>query len=312
MLTTVCDACGTEFRVTAEQLKPREGRVRCGKCNTIFNALSTLTVHEDRGEPGLMTLVDPEIPNAMTPEATQPAPQAEEPALTWPTIDPAVIAETQPPEEPLKEPPEAMLVESVETMAPIPLSAVLPEVLQEEKPATKPPGMPAAGATSFDFGPKPAVHASRWWKPLASLLFLTLLAQAVFYFRGAIAFMLPETKPYISEFCAELRCEVPLPRRSELISIETSDLQTDPTNPGVIVLLATLRNRAAFPQTFPAIELTLTNDRDQPLARRVLNSGDYLADKVEAFEGSSEKQVRLIIEAGSLKASGYRLYLFYP
>ena len=59
-------------------------------------------------------------------------------------------------------------------------------------------------------------------------------------------------------------------------------------------------------------ELTLTNERDVPLARRVLQSSDYLQDRAEAFDGSSEKQVRLRLEAESLKASGYRLYLFYP
>ena len=148
--------------------------------------------------------------------------------------------------------------------------------------------------------------------PLATLLLLALLSQTLFYFRGAIALLLPEAKPFINELCQDLGCEVPLPRRVELVSIETSDLQADPANPGVMVLSATLRNRAAFPQAFPALELTLTNDGDLPLARRVLQSGDYLADKEEVFDGSSEKQIRLQIEAGALKASGYRLYLFYP
>ncbi len=170
----------------------------------------------------------------------------------------------------------------------------------------------AGTAADFDFGPKVFARRGWWWTPLSILLFLVLLAQSAFYFRGAIAFMLPQTKPVIVEICAELGCEVPLPRRAELITIESSDLKADPTNPGVIALLVTLRNRAAFPQTFPALELTLTNEREQPLARRVLHSNDYLADKTEAFEGSSERQIRLDFEAGSLKASGYRLYVFYP
>jgi predicted Zn finger-like uncharacterized protein len=39
---TRCPACATHFRVTPEQLKARSGRVRCGECQQIFNALDTL------------------------------------------------------------------------------------------------------------------------------------------------------------------------------------------------------------------------------------------------------------------------------
>ena len=47
MMTTVCTACHTEFVVTWEQLKVRAGRVRCGRCNTVFNAASTLNRHRE-------------------------------------------------------------------------------------------------------------------------------------------------------------------------------------------------------------------------------------------------------------------------
>ena len=98
-----------------------------------------------------------------------------------------------------------------------------------------------------------------------------------------------------------------------MVSIENSDLQADPDRPGVMVLTATLRNRAVFPQDYPALELTLTNDLDQPLARRVILPNQYLvAVPPEGFAASSEKQVRLPLEAAGVQASGYRLYLFYP
>jgi predicted Zn finger-like uncharacterized protein len=49
-MSTRCPACGTAFRVYAEQLAARDGQVRCGKCATIFDARSTL-VTEDEPEP---------------------------------------------------------------------------------------------------------------------------------------------------------------------------------------------------------------------------------------------------------------------
>lgn len=41
-MLTRCPACDTHFRVTAEQIKARLGRVRCGACQHAFNALDSL------------------------------------------------------------------------------------------------------------------------------------------------------------------------------------------------------------------------------------------------------------------------------
>ena len=41
-MLTRCPSCATTFRISPEQLKARQGRVRCGKCRNVFNALETL------------------------------------------------------------------------------------------------------------------------------------------------------------------------------------------------------------------------------------------------------------------------------
>ncbi len=41
-MLTRCPSCATHFRVTPEQLKARGGRVRCGQCQNVFNALDSL------------------------------------------------------------------------------------------------------------------------------------------------------------------------------------------------------------------------------------------------------------------------------
>lgn len=206
---------------------------------------------------------------------------------------------------------EQLAREDAQTMA-------VASVEEAQEPAAAPTiTAPVSGPDSsyeFEFGrqrrPK---RVALGWSMTAALLLLALAAQALFHFRGALALLVPEAKPYIYTLCAELGCAVPLPRRAELVSIETSDLQMDPAHPGVMVLSATLRNRAAFPQDYPALELTLTNERDQPLARRVIDARAYLRrEPEEGFAASSEQQVRLPLEAAALKASGYRLYLFYP
>jgi hypothetical protein len=107
---------------------------------------------------------------------------------------------------------------------------------------------------------------------------------------------------------------VPLPRRADLLSIESSDLQADLAHPSVMVLTATLRNRASYVQAFPALELTLTNIQNQTVARRVLTPPDYAQRDTRpesGFAPGSELQVRVYIEAAALTPTGYRLYLFH-
>lgn len=180
----------------------------------------------------------------------------------------------------------------------------------EEAPDTQ------AAPSEFDAAPaaRPAGR-SRVWLAGSVLLVLVLLAQIAMQFRGDIALLFPETGTVFREICEILGCEVPLPRHADLIGIESSDLQADPSNPSVMVLTAMLRNRAMFPQSHPALELTLTDSQDQPVARRVLAPRDYLGQGASldaGFPASSELAVKVFLEASSLKATGYRLYLFYP
>src|SRR4026207_1467124 len=45
-LYTRCANCDTTFRVTTQQLQASGGQVRCGHCDTIFDAFATLSVQE--------------------------------------------------------------------------------------------------------------------------------------------------------------------------------------------------------------------------------------------------------------------------
>lgn len=175
-------------------------------------------------------------------------------------------------------------------------------------------GLDATRDLSFDFGPQSRERPSRLWWLASVFLLIALAAQGAYRYRGEIAVLLPETKPFLQRLCVEMGCEVPLPRRAELLSIESSDLQADGTHPSVMVLTATLRNRAGFVQAFPAMELSLTSAQGQTVARRVLMPKEYSPQGVRPEPGlaaGSELQVRVYIEAAALKPSGYRLYLFY-
>jgi len=167
---------------------------------------------------------------------------------------------------------------------------------------------------SFDFGPQSRPRPSRLWWLASVFLVLAFVVQGSYQYRGEIAVLLPETKPLVQRICAEFGCDVPLPRRAELLSIESSDLQADVAHPSVMVLTATLRNRAGFIQAFPALELSLTSTQGETVARRVLTPKDYVPQSTRpepGFAAGSELQIRIYIEAAALKPIGYRLYLFY-
>ncbi|MBL8414647.1 MAG: DUF3426 domain-containing protein [Propionivibrio sp.] len=162
----------------------------------------------------------------------------------------------------------------------------------------------------------PVDKAARWPFVLAALLLaLALAGQIVFRFRSEIAITTPSMRPLLELLSEALGAEVPLPRHVELVSIETSDLQTDPAHGNLLILNATLRNRANYAQAFPSLELTLTDTQDFAIARRVFPPEEYLSPSVAAdqpFAANTDVAVRLWIEASDIGASGYRLYVFYP
>jgi hypothetical protein len=144
---------------------------------------------------------------------------------------------------------------------------------------------------------------------VALLLIAVLIAQIAYHFRTELV----RSVPAAADVFAALDIPVPLPAHSDLVSIEASDLRSD--NPrGLFVLNASLRNRAAYAQAWPALELTLIDASDAPVARRVMRAANYLppGSDLTSFPANAEVPVRLWIDAKGLGASGYRLYIFYP
>ena len=47
MLITTCKQCGARFRVTPQQLNAKQGQVRCGSCQALFNGFESLERHPD-------------------------------------------------------------------------------------------------------------------------------------------------------------------------------------------------------------------------------------------------------------------------
>jgi predicted Zn finger-like uncharacterized protein len=240
-LVTRCQVCATAFHVQRSQLAARGGKVRCGKCGTVFDGVAGLV------EEGLESF------------QLEPSPQLG-------LFDPSRRSE----------PDEA-----------------LPEFLLREDRQPRSPLL---------------------WGLLIFAAAALFAAQLGYRYRGEIAGFSPAASEVFAAACKPLRCNPSPPKRPDLMSIESSDLQADPRSESLIVLNAVLRNRATYAQEYPALELTLTDEAERPVVRRVLAPADYVGGSRsdQSLAAGAEASFRLTLDAGRTRATGYRLYLFFP
>lgn len=150
---------------------------------------------------------------------------------------------------------------------------------------------------------------------LAGVMVPVLLLQSLYYWRNPLAAAAPPLRPLLNGMCVALHCTVGLPTEIDRLSLESNELQVVPPNQNVYALSLVMRNRGDTVQAWPHIELTLNNDDEKAVVRRVFRPRDYLADPAQVDSGiapASEQQIKLNFELKEALVSGYRIYLFYP
>ena len=407
MILARCPHCETTFRATPEALKLRAGKVRCGKCQEVFNALDYIVVEASIARPSVEPFPGSGFELAPTPSdetskeiketvseaasTSRPVTPVDEPtgaetetesdlAPSLDTgerpgasqiLDNSGVASNAQPDVAL--PSEATSLDLIdvqhfdETTPDTPTSpevteaqdntapsdpAVTQDTQETESAETTPPhadplfeakdaGLMAVRDTSelpgyskWNEGTLSA-PSMQFEEPrrtgwigvvLALVLTLMMLVQVIHHWRIDIAQRWPDSRPWLEEACRSLDCTVPYPRDASLINLEASELQIDPERGNMIVLHMTIKNRAAFPQAFPSVALTLTDARDNVVVRRILAPEEWLpnldrkasqpeAEPIstpDAFPASKEIAARLWIDAKDTGAVGYRLFVFYP
>jgi predicted Zn finger-like uncharacterized protein len=316
---TRCTACGATFRVTLEHLQASAGQVRCGVCQTAFDAFVSLSANDPRS-------ASPVDGGPLQAPATASVQDEGVPAPQRPGGEPAAGSAPQPEE------PEMAPVASVPGTAAAPGGPPRPSALAE--PVThellarlpaQPPGRPSdpAAVPGAEAQPRPGSsldaparrRRSGAWAFVALLLCVSAGLQGAYFLRAELAARVPALRPWLEQACAPLGCDVPLPRATDQLSIEGSDLEAlDPARPGRVLLTATIRNRAPFLQAWPMLELTLTNARDQVGIRRIFSAAEYLAPAAPGpgIGPGAEATVKMRLDARELQPAGYRLYLFHP
>ena len=154
----------------------------------------------------------------------------------------------------------------------------------------------------------------RSWARYALLIILALL-QLVFFTRGEIASTWPAFKPALSSTCHLLGCHLPLPQHAELIAIDDTELVKDESHEGVVKFNCQIINNAPYAQSYPAIELALTDSQDIAIVRRKITPKDYLsgskAKPEDGIAAGDEIHVTLNIKTADLPVSGFRAFVVY-
>ena len=151
-----------------------------------------------------------------------------------------------------------------------------------------------------------------------SLLLAALIAmQLAVIYRSELLARVPQARTALMQICAVFGCTVGWPTQVDQLAVIGSELQTIPGT-DVLELTAVIRNRAGFRQALPAVEVTLTDSLNRPIARKVFTPADYLAaagepsSRIEDGLGSgSDYTIRLFFEARGVQAAGFLVYPFF-
>ncbi len=124
-----------------------------------------------------------------------------------------------------------------------------------------------------------ARERSAWKTALWSLanlsLALLLTGQFMFFYHDELG-RIPAWRPAMTQFCQRAGCELlPLQDIGQIELLQTS-IAPHPQYENALRIRTTLVNRASFAQTYPLIEVSLTNNAGNVIARRNFSSAQYL------------------------------------
>lgn len=311
-LAARCPSCDTVFRVVQDQLRVSEGWVRCGRCAEVFNALENLVDLDAEGGPqttppstGRDRVLDEMARIAQRSETAQA-----DAALS---ADEREAADTQPPTP-----------TPIPTSAPAPAAPARPPTAAAARAPVATVAAPFAPELRADPGERPtfvrrAERAARWHRPgvrltlgiLALIAAAALVGQAALEFRNPLAARWPVLRPAMDLGCEYAGCRIVAPRAIDAISVESSGLvRVNGTT--LYRLSVVLRNRADIALAAPALDLSLTDNQGEVIARRVLTLAE-VGHPAPALEPAAELPLQATLSAAASRpVSGYTIEIFYP
>jgi len=290
---TQCPDCRTVFRVTPDQLRAADGRVRCGRCKEVFNANDNLVVHLP-----LESALPGHTPDGGFDEVNietllkLPDGQEDEPLGVRGRPDAAAAATGSTPDHP----------------------SPFAQVIAEERARnTRPPPMQTAELPlALQPTPAPDGTAALTFFIIGSLLLAALLAGQFAWFQRDRLALHAELRPWLERMCEVGECSLPPRRAPEAIQLSRRDIRSHPHHREALVITGTLINGAAFSQPYPEVGVTLHDLAGNPIASRRFRPEEYLAEgSAEALFGAREEaELRLEVADPDEHAVGFE-FSFY-
>lgn len=158
---------------------------------------------------------------------------------------------------------------------------------------------------------RPRWRAVLWG--LGNLVLLLLLAgQFVYFYRDELAGN-PSWRPLVAEFCGYARCELRPLRDVAAIELLQTTIAPHPHYASALRIRTTLVNRAAFPQDYPGMEVSLTDSGGRVIARRTFTPAQYLPSPAAGAMSPNVVVATLLdVTNPDGKAVGYEIRLVTP
>jgi hypothetical protein len=119
----------------------------------------------------------------------------------------------------------------------------------------------------------------------------------------------PAWRPRILALCGVLRCQVPEWREPGAFRVTSREVRPHPSARGVLLVSATFRNDARFPQPWPRVQLSLVNPEGEALGLRRFAPNEYLGEEPSAprIAPGESATIRLAIVDPGKRAVGFDL-----
>ena len=168
-----------------------------------------------------------------------------------------------------------------------------PELAERQGDLFAPPKPDPDNLPSFARPAPPHVPAStRWWLVVAALG--TLLVVQIFFEHRYQWAELPQWRAAYERACDWFDCSLPVWRQPEAWTLLNRDISPHPSTGDALVVTATLRNDAQWPQPAPLVELAMTDIDGQTIAMRRFRPSEYLGESAsERFTPGQSVLLRL-------------------
>ena len=249
LLVTVCPSCTTRFRITAAQVEVAGGRVRCGACLEIFEALPN--VEQDAQAEDVVGVARP---------ALQPAPRAAPPLSFTVVGADAVADEADTASVPV------VADRPIRRRSVLDVEADTGALTPEERRRLQQLGV------DTDVNPPPA---RRWRIAAPAAVAVVLLVAQYGYFRADSLASSVALRPWYEGVCRVLGCAVPVFHDASLLRSGSVVMRQHPERGDVLLIDAQILNEAPYPQPFPDVLVEILDRGGATLSSRVFTPMDY-------------------------------------